>query len=121
MIHNRLDYFAQQYNFTFHRVAIRDTKRSWGSCSSKGNLNFSYKLLFLSPCLSDYIIVHELCHLFELNHGPKFWSHVANCMPDYKIRMQSLRQLERTHGTSVKALVNLQKQQFSGRACIYHL
>ncbi len=121
MIHGRLQYFSQLYGCEYKRVAIRDTKRSWGSCSSKGNLNFSYKLLFLSPCLSDYIIVHELCHLFELNHGPKFWSHMANCMPDYKIRMQSLRQLERMYGTSVKALVNLQKQQFSSQMCVYHL
>lgn len=121
VIHDRLKYFSSRYGFSFNRVAIRDTKRSWGSCSSKGNLNFSYKLLFLSPCLRDYVIVHELCHLRELNHGQPFWLQVAGIMPDYKIRMQSLRTLERTHGTSIKALQKLQKETQNNNVCIYHL
>lgn len=120
-IHERLRFFADKNHFSYNRVAIRDTKRSWGSCSSKGNLNFSYKLLFLSPCLRDYIIVHELCHLHELNHGPQFWHHVSEIMPDYQVRMSKLRVIEKTVGTSVKALQTLQKKSQTENICAYHL
>jgi hypothetical protein len=100
----RVEYFAPLCGVTYKRIAIRDTRRSWGSCSSLGNLNFSYKLLFLPPCLRDYIIVHELCHRHELNHGEQFWCHVAAIMPDYKKRQAALRHIERHHGTSIGAL-----------------
>lgn len=108
LITQRLQYFNQLGEFTYHKVAIRDQKRCWGSCSSKGNLNFSYKLLFLPPCLCDYIIVHELCHLKVLNHSTDFWSVVATQMPDYASRMQLLRTIEKTIGTSVAALKKYQ-------------
>jgi predicted metal-dependent hydrolase len=108
LILERLEYFNQEQLFTYNRVAIRDQKRCWGSCSSKGNLNFSYKLLFLPPCLRDYIIVHELCHLKVLNHSDSFWTVVGSHMPDYEIRMKLLRQLEKTCGTSLAALKNYQ-------------
>jgi predicted metal-dependent hydrolase len=104
LILERLVYWNQFYGYTWHRVAIRNQRRCWGSCSSKGNLNFSYKLLFLPPCLRDYIIVHELCHLAELNHGARFWALVAKQVPDYHHHQTRLRQLERTHGTGVSAL-----------------
>ena len=61
----RLEHFNQFYNFTYNRVAIKDQRRCWGSCSSKGNLNFSYKLIFLPDCLRDYVVLHELCHLIH--------------------------------------------------------
>jgi len=104
MIHERLIHFNQYYNFTYHRVAIRDQRRCWGSCSSKGNLNFSYKLLFLPPRLRDYVILHELCHLRELNHSQRFWDTMAEVMPDYKERAVALRHIERTRGTAVANL-----------------
>ncbi len=65
----RLHYFNQFYGLEWKRVAIRNQRRCWGSCTELGNLNFSYKILFLPPELRDYIIVHELCHLRELNHS----------------------------------------------------
>lgn len=104
LVVERLQQYNQHYNFTWNRVAIRNTKRSWGSCSSLKNLNFSYKLLFLPEDLCDYIVVHELCHLQELNHGPRFWLLVAETIPDYKERIQKLKQIER-HGASIKALL----------------
>ncbi len=104
VVHERLEYWAPYCGVTYHRVAIRDTRRSWGSCSERGNLNFSYKLLFLSPCLRDYIIVHELCHRIELNHSPNFWREVERVLPDYRARRRALRQLEKAHGTSLATL-----------------
>lgn len=103
IIHERLDHFNRHYQYSWNRVAIRNTRRSWGSCSSLKNLNFSYKLLFLPDDLLDYIIVHELCHLKELNHGPAFWALVAETIPDYKERIKRLRAIER-QGQSIAML-----------------
>lgn len=100
----RLEHFNTFYNSPYNRVAIRDQKRCWGSCSSKSNLNFSYKLLFLPPCLRDYVIVHELSHLRVLNHSASFWSVVSEIMPDCLERAVKLRVLERTVGTGVRSL-----------------
>lgn len=63
----------------------------WGSCSKKGNLNFNWRLIQLPPELADYVIVHELCHLKELNHSQRFWDLVGQAIPDYKERRQALR------------------------------
>lgn len=98
LIAARLAHFNTYYGYSFNRVAIRNPRRSWGSCTSLRNLNFSYKLLFLPPCLRDYIIVHELCHLGELNHSPRFWALVAEVLPDYKEHQKRLRKLERVVG-----------------------
>jgi hypothetical protein len=106
----RLLFYNLDGQYTYNRVAIRDQRRCWGSCSSKGNLNFSYKLLFLPPCLRDYIIVHELCHLHVLNHSADFWSLVEARMPDYEVRMNTLRRIEKTLGTSVQALKKYQAE-----------
>ena len=116
LLYQRLDYFNQYYAQVYNRVAIRDQRRCWGSCSSKGNLNFSYKLLFLPPCLRDYIVVHELCHLRVLNHSADFWMVVAEVMPDYAERAQTLRALEQTKGT---ALATLQKLEHNAATCSF--
>jgi predicted metal-dependent hydrolase len=84
LVHARLSYFNGYYNFSYNKVFIKNPKTRWGSCSSKGNLNFSYKILFLEPAAQDYLIVHELCHLKEFNHSARFWSLVALQCPDYK-------------------------------------
>ncbi|MEZ4200718.1 MAG: M48 family metallopeptidase [Candidatus Paceibacterota bacterium] len=90
----RLQHFNQHYGFSWNRVAIRNQRRCWGSCTSLKNLNFSYKILFLPAELRDYIIVHELCHLAELNHSPQFWALVAETMPAYRAQRSLLRQYE---------------------------
>lgn len=107
LVLERLAHYNQFYRLSWKRVAIRNTRRSWGSCSSLGNLNFSYKILFLPSHLQDYIIVHELCHLAELNHGAQFWQLVAHCAPAYQQHAQELRAIDRVGG-SVAYLATLQ-------------
>ena len=102
----RLHHFNRHYNLTWNRVAIRNQRRRWGSCSSLKNLNFNYKIIFLPPHLQDYIIVHELCHLAHLNHGPDFWALVSEQIPDYKERRKELRTIDKL-GHSVEVLRRL--------------
>ena len=108
----RLWHFNQHYNLEWNRVAIRNQRRCWGSCTSLKNLNFSYKILFLPPHLQDYIFVHELCHLQELNHGRNFWALVEEQIPDYRERVRQLKAIERG-GTSIQ---NLLKHQHTTQA-----
>ncbi len=79
----RLAFFNETYRFSYKKISIRNQKSRWGSCSKTGTISFNYKIALLPPHLADYIIVHELCHLGEMNHSSKFWSLVAKTMPDY--------------------------------------
>ncbi len=92
----RLEYWNQFYGYRWNRVAIRNQKTCWGSCSALGNLNFSYRLLFLPPRLVDYIVVHELCHLQQLNHSQAFWDLVEKTLPHYKKYIIELRTIEQS-------------------------
>jgi hypothetical protein len=83
LVENRINYFNRFYNFEINRIAIKNAKTRWGSCSSKRNLNFNYKIIYLGPDLADYLMVHELCHLGELNHSKRFWALVFKTIPDY--------------------------------------
>ncbi len=82
-VKERVEYFNRHYGYVFHRVSVRDQHTRWGSCSRKGNLNFNYRIILLPPEIADYVIVHELCHLGEFNHSARFWSLVAQQIPDY--------------------------------------
>lgn len=93
LVHQKLTHFNSFYRFEFKRIAIRNQRSRWGSCSKRGNLNFNYKIVFLPDHLADYIIVHELCHLKELNHSPRFWNLVAQTIPDHNQRRKQLREL----------------------------
>ena len=79
----RLKQLAEKNGFKYGKLSIRRQRTRWGSCSSKGNLNYNYKILFLPEAITDYIIVHELCHLKEFNHSRKFWHLVAQAAPNY--------------------------------------
>ena len=86
-----LERLNRRYGFTYSRVSIRNQQTRWGSCSSNGNLNFSYKLLFLPPAHAEYVVAHELCHLKELNHSPAFWRLVEQAIPDYRAIRRKLK------------------------------
>lgn len=90
-LYEKLDRFNSFYNFRYERVSVKDQRSRWGSCSCKKNLNFSYKIIFLPEDLADYIVVHELCHLGELSHSPKFWKLVERTIPDHKERKRKLK------------------------------
>jgi predicted metal-dependent hydrolase len=107
LVHTRLEHFNQHYQFSYKRVAIKNQRRCWGSCSSLKNLNFNFKIYFLPPHLFDYIIVHELCHLAELNHGQGFWSLVAQQIPNYHQCVAELKVIDKLGG-SVKMLQAVQ-------------
>ncbi len=89
---DRVKYYAPVIGVTYHQIAIRTQHTRWGSCSSKGNLNFNCLLALVPPEVLDYVVVHELCHRKELNHSACFWSEVERIMPDYKIRRKWLKE-----------------------------
>lgn len=74
-----------------NRIVIRNQKTRWGSCSSKGNLNFNWRLLMAPAEVLDYVVVHELCHLAYLDHSKQFWQMVAAVLPDWKERRNWLK------------------------------
>lgn len=92
LIRDRLAYFNDFYNFDFNRVFFRDQKTRWGSCSSERNLNFNWRLVLAPLEILDYVVVHELCHLKQMNHSPKFWQLVSEQIPDYKKRRKWLKE-----------------------------
>jgi len=93
VIESRVKFFNNFYNFFYNRISIKNQKSCWGSCSRKKNLNFNYKAAFLPDNLRDYVVVHELCHLEELNHRKNFWKLVEKTFPDYKILRNNLRKI----------------------------
>lgn len=88
---DRVNFFNNIYKFNFNKINIRNQRTRWGSCSTKGNLNFNYKILFLSEKARDYIVVHEMCHLKQFNHSRKFWNLVETSLPDYVETKKELR------------------------------
>lgn len=94
IITERLEYFNRFYNFTYRKVAIRNQATRWGSCSRLGNLNYNFQIINLAPNLTDYVIVHELCHLVEFNHSPRFWALVVKTVPNYLQLRKRLKGLE---------------------------
>ncbi|MFA6602113.1 MAG: YgjP-like metallopeptidase domain-containing protein, partial [Candidatus Paceibacterota bacterium] len=83
LIESRLEYFNRFYGFKYKSISVRNQRTRWGSCSRKGSLNFNYRLIDLAPELSDYIVVHELCHLGAFDHSRKFWGLVGKTVPNH--------------------------------------
>ena len=84
VIPERVEYFAKVIGVTYGKITVRNQKTRWGSCSSKGNLNFNCLLMLAPPEVLDYVVVHELCHRRQMNHSKAFWLEVEKVLPDYK-------------------------------------
>ena len=76
--------FAPVVGVTYGRITIRNQRTRWGSCSAQGNLNFNCVLMRAPDDVLEYVVVHELCHRKEMNHGPKFWAEVERVLPNYR-------------------------------------
>ena len=83
VIPQRVAYYAPLIGVTYGRITIRNQRSKWGSCSSKGNLNFNCLLMLAPPEVLDSIVVHELCHRKEMNHSDRFYAEVLRVFPDY--------------------------------------
>jgi len=90
-ITRRLAHFASKYEFEYNRVCIRGQRTRWGSCSTKGNLSFNWRLIQAPLFIIDYIIVHELVHTMIMKHSKAFWMKVGSICPDYKQAVEWLK------------------------------
>lgn len=91
IIPERVAYYQPQVAKPVNVIRIKDVRSRWGSCSSKGNLNFNWRLVLAPMEVLDYVVVHELCHLREMNHSKAFWSLVEGILPDYRKRREWLK------------------------------
>ena len=87
----KVEEYAKIMNLKYGRITITSAKGRFGSCSSAGNLAFSYRLMMYPDEAIDYVVVHELAHLVELNHSSRFYLIVASVLPDYKARQKLLK------------------------------
>lgn len=101
-IPERVRRFAPIVGVSYGRITIRNQKSRWGSCSSKGNLNFNCLLMLAPEKERDYVVVHELCHRKEMNHSKRFWEEVAKVLPDYK---ESIRWFDRNGEKLMRRMV----------------
>jgi hypothetical protein len=79
----RVEYYAKLMDVSYNKVSVRTVKTRWGSCSSSKNLSFNSLLVLTPPEVMDSVIVHELCHLKEMNHSKRFYNEIYKVMPDY--------------------------------------
>jgi hypothetical protein len=94
-IHSRCMWFSMMTGYSPSSVRITDARKRWGSCTCKGGLNFSWRLIQAPLEIVDYVIVHELVHLRQPDHSARFWAKVEALMPDYRVRREWLRDNER--------------------------
>jgi predicted metal-dependent hydrolase len=90
-ISKRLRWYASMHQLKVHQIRITSASRRWGSCTSQGNINFTWKLILLPLKIMDYVVVHELAHLVHHNHSKSFWAEVGKMLPDYKERRRWLK------------------------------
>ena len=103
LIKERVDKLSVRLGLTYNRVTIRGQKTRWGSCSHKGNLSFNWKLIMAPEPVIDYIIIHELAHLREMNHTKRFWELVAEHCPPWREHKKWLKD----HETELAAKLSL--------------
>jgi len=87
----RTRYYANRLELNFNKITIKEQKTLWGSCSSKNNINFNWRLVLAPIEVLDYVVVHELCHLKHRNHSKEYWGFVKEAMADYEEKRQWLK------------------------------
>lgn len=92
MITEKVKYYSCLMNVSYNRIAIKDQKTCFGSCSKQGNLNFNWRLILMPEEILDYVVIHELAHLKEMNHSSAFWKLVEEILPDYKTKRKWLKE-----------------------------
>jgi len=95
----RCDHHGARLGRSFGRITLRDTRSRWGSCSTRGDLMFSWRLIMAPPEVLDYVAAHEVAHLAEMNHSPAFWAACEDLCPAY----QAPRRWLRAHGAALQA------------------
>ena len=88
----RVEFYAEKYDFEYAKLKLSSARTRWGSCSSNGNINLTWRLVMMPQEIIDYVIVHELCHLREQNHSRAFWAQVEAILLDYKKRRKWLKE-----------------------------
>ena len=96
VIKERVAYYAAQLHRPQPRVALSNAQTRWGSCSEKTGIRISWRLIHAPPRLLDYVVAHEMAHLVEMNHSPRFWAVVERLCPDYRAARDELRRLAAT-------------------------
>jgi len=96
LMKKKVDELSARLGISYTRLTIRGQKTRWGSCSRKGNLSFNWKLLMAPEPVIDYVIIHELTHLREMNHARRFWQLVAEQCPHWRKHRKWLRDFEQT-------------------------
>ena len=87
----RLDHFAPLLNVRWQKLSLSSAGTRWGSASADGSIRLNWRLIHFREPIIDYVVVHELAHLREMNHSPRFWQHVENVLPDYAERRGALK------------------------------
>lgn len=91
VITERVKILAETHGYRYQGIRITSARTRWGSCNTRGGLNFTYRLVMTPPEIIDYVVLHELAHTRVSDHSPRFWSQVAENMPDYKSRVRWLK------------------------------
>jgi predicted metal-dependent hydrolase len=90
LLHAKVREFSQRMDLSYSRIFIRNQKSRWASCSFRKNLNFNWRLVMVPEAVLDYVVVHELCHLKEMNHSKSFWNLVAHYCPEWRLHRKWL-------------------------------
>ena len=91
LLSERTQFWSARLGLSPQRLTLRDQKTRWGSCSSRGGINYNWRIVMASPEIVDYLVVHELCHLRHPNHSPAYWKEVANWIPHFADSRRWLR------------------------------
>lgn len=92
ILEQRLNYICSLIKLKPNNMKISDSRGRWGACSNKGSIIFNYRVVMLPPSVIDYVIVHELCHLVEMNHSKKFWNLVYSFLPNAETQKQKIKE-----------------------------